>query len=54
MVRAKGIKTSSKVKHEAGIALAKPRALTKKQVQSLAGAVEAHIQPRKKPPNKKR
>jgi hypothetical protein len=42
-------KTGSKVKAEAGKGLSKPGSLTKKQVQSLAGSVAAHIQPRAKP-----
>lgn len=40
--------TSRKVKHEAGLGLAKPTALTPKQRQSLAGSVAAHIEPRGK------
>ncbi|WP_157382396.1 hypothetical protein [Burkholderia ubonensis] len=44
----KSTKTSNAVKHVAGKALAKPTSVTKKQVQKLAGSVEAHIQPRKK------
>jgi hypothetical protein len=38
-------KTSVKVKHEMGIGL-KTGHLTKKQTQSLAGSVGAHIEPR--------
>ena len=41
-------KTSKTVKAEAGKGLAKPASLTKKQVQSLAGSVASHIQPRGK------
>ncbi|WP_155033653.1 hypothetical protein [Burkholderia pseudomallei] len=44
----KPIKTSEAVKHAAGEALQKPSSVTKKQLQKLAGSVEAHIQPRKK------
>ncbi|QVN21010.1 hypothetical protein [Burkholderia pyrrocinia] len=40
--------TSKAVKHAAGEALRKPTSVTKKQVQKLAGSVEAHIQPRNK------
>jgi hypothetical protein len=40
-------KTSRKIKHEAGIGLADPARLSNKQVQSLAGSVEAHIEPRR-------
>jgi hypothetical protein len=40
-------KTSRKVKHEAGIGLADPTRLSNTQVQSLAGSVEAHIEPRR-------
>ena len=39
-------KTSRKVKHEAGVGLADPARLSNRQVQSLAGSVEAHIEPR--------
>jgi hypothetical protein len=49
-------KTSRKVKHEAGVGLAAPARLSNRQVQSLAGSVEAHIEPRRKtrpsPPKK--
>lgn len=49
-------KTSRKVKHEAGVGLADPARLSNRQVQSLAGSVEAHIEPRRKtrpsPPKK--
>ena len=40
-------KTSPSVRHEAGVGLKEPSNLTKKQIQSLSGSVEAHIQPRK-------
>jgi hypothetical protein len=40
-------KTSRKVKHEMGVGLADPTQLSKKQVQSLAGSVGAHIEPRR-------
>jgi hypothetical protein len=46
-------KTGKTVKHEAGKGLSKPGSLTKKQVQSLAGSVAAHIQPRGKAKNGK-
>jgi hypothetical protein len=39
-------KTSRKVKHEAGIGLKNPTRLSDRQVRSLAGSVEAHIEPR--------
>lgn len=42
-------KTSPKDKKLAGIALKNPGQVTKKQVQSLAGSVLSHIQPRDKP-----
>lgn len=41
-------KTSRKIKHEAGVGLKKPSKLTNKQVRSLAGSVESHIEPRKR------
>lgn len=41
-------KTSKAVKHAAGEALKKPGSVSKKQVQKIAGSVEAHIQPRGK------
>ncbi|MFL9987233.1 hypothetical protein [Paraburkholderia sediminicola] len=44
----KPTQTSRSVKHAAGEALAKPSSVTKKQVQKIAGSVEAHIQPRGK------
>lgn len=44
----KPTKTSKPIKHIAGEGLSKPGKLTKKEVQSLAGSVEAHVQPRKK------
>jgi hypothetical protein len=47
--------TSETVKHLGGKGLKKPKSLEPKQVQELAGSVEAHIQPRgknKKPPKK--
>jgi hypothetical protein len=47
-VATKPPKTPQKVKHEGGIGLKKPGALTPKQVRSLAGSVEAHIEPRGK------
>jgi hypothetical protein len=40
--------TSRKVKREAGIGLADPTRSSNRQVQSLAGSVEAHIEPRQK------
>ena len=40
-------KTARKVKREAGIGLADPSRLSNRQVQSLAGSVEAHIEPRR-------
>jgi len=39
-------KTSRKVKREMGVGLAHPQRLTDRQVQSLAGSVGAHIEPR--------
>jgi hypothetical protein len=39
-------KTSRKVKREMGIGLANPAQLSDKQVQSLAGSVGSHIEPR--------
>jgi len=39
-------KTSRKVKREAGIGLKNPKRLSNRQVQSLAGSVESHIEPR--------
>lgn len=44
----KPTKTGKEVKHLAGEGLKKPGKLTKKQVQKIAGSVEAHIQPRGK------
>lgn len=41
-------KTGKNIKTEAGKGLKSPGSLTKKQVQSLAGSVESHIQPRAK------
>jgi hypothetical protein len=40
-------KTSRKVEHEAGVGLKNPKRLSDRQVQSLAGSVEAHIEPRR-------
>ncbi len=46
MSNSKEPKTSKHVKRDAGIGLRRPKALTDKQVQSLAGSVESHIEPR--------
>jgi hypothetical protein len=40
-------KTSRKIKREMGVGLANPQRLTDRQVQSLAGSVGAHIEPRR-------
>lgn len=45
-------KTSVEVAHDAGKALKNPASITPKQVQSLAGSVEAHKEPRKTPKGK--
>lgn len=47
--------TSPRVKHLAGVGLKTPSKLSNKQIQELAGSVEAHIEPRRgqHPPPKK-
>jgi hypothetical protein len=46
-------RTSSKVKRIAAIGLKKPKRLTSKQVQSLAGSVARHEEPRRAPVKRK-
>ena len=47
MAKSPSPQTSRKVKREMGIGLANPADLSNKQVQSLAGSVGAHIEPRR-------